>query len=92
MVAACSTEVCFIPENEQPVITLQIAQNQTIAEAEISLRRLRDLLYVLIEEVRKCNAEEWNVREGVVHLDVLSLAMILNRKEQLTEHRCADYI
>jgi hypothetical protein len=62
-VTACSTEIWFLPESEQPVITLRIAQNRIIPDGE--MERIRKLLQVLGGEIVKYNAEEWNVTESM---------------------------
>jgi hypothetical protein len=69
-VTACSSEVKFPKDNEPPVITLRIAQNQPITDAE--MENFRGLLKVLIEEIQKCNADEWNVKESTFSTSMCS--------------------
>jgi hypothetical protein len=62
-VTACSAEVWFLPESEQPIITLRIAQNRMIPDYEMG--KIRKLLHGVTQEIVKYSAEEWNIREGM---------------------------
>jgi hypothetical protein len=69
IVTACSSEVQFI--REVPVITLRIAQNQPITEAELG--KIQELLNVLNNEIQKGDELELDVKAGMVSTSMCSL-------------------